>query len=194
MPLFRRSSHQPAEPEEAPEAIDPTGKGRATPKRKEAEAARKARVKPPRTRKEAAKVMRQKRYEERIKTREAMETGDDRYLPARDRGKVRGFIRNFVDARYNVAEFLLPLLVLILLLSFLQTEWAVLALFGLWMVTIVGTLLDTIYLIFRVRRELKRRFPDESARGALPYAVLRSTQLRRFRMPKPQVKRGQPLP
>ncbi|UPK73427.1 DUF3043 domain-containing protein [Nocardioidaceae bacterium SCSIO 66511] len=193
MPLFRRSSNSQDVPEEAPEP-DPSGKGRATPKRKEAEAARKARVKPPRTRKEAAKVMRQKRYEERMKTREAMETGDDRYLPARDRGKVRGFVRNFVDSRYNVAEFLLPLLVVILLLSFLQTEWAVLALFGLWIVTIIGTLLDTIYLIIRVRRELKKRFPGESTRGCLPYAVLRSTQLRRFRMPKPQLKRGQPIP
>lgn len=191
MPLFRRSSQQPDTPEEASETTDPAGKGRATPKRKEAEAARKARVKPPRTRKEAAKVMRQKRYEERTKMRDAMETGDDRYLPARDRGKVRGFVRNFVDARYNVAEFLLPLLVVILLLSFLQTEWAVLLLFGLWIVTIIGTLLDTVYLIFRIRRELKQRFPDESARGCLPYAVLRSTQLRRFRMPKPQVKRGE---
>lgn len=169
------------------------GKGRATPKRSEAEAARKARARPPRTRKEAAKVMRQKRYEERTKTRQAMDTGDDRYLPARDRGRVRGFCRNFVDARYNIAEFLLPLLVVILLLSFLQTQWSVLLLFGLWIVTILGTALDTVYLIFRLRRELKKRFPDERIRGSLPYAVLRSTQLRRFRMPKPQVKRGEAI-
>lgn len=189
--MFRRS--RPSEP--ADDAVEDetttTGKGRATPKRSEAEAARKARAKPPRTRKEAAKVMRQKRYEERMKAREAMQTGDDRYLPARDRGKVRGFCRNYVDARYNVAEFLLPLLVVILLLSFLQTQWAVLALFGLWIVTIAGTALDTVYLIYRLRRELKQRFPDERTRGSLPYAVLRSTQLRRFRMPKPQVQRGQ---
>ncbi|MDN5851932.1 MAG: DUF3043 domain-containing protein [Actinomycetia bacterium] len=191
MALFRRSAHQSAEPEDAPESEESMGKGRSTPKRRDAEAARKARAKPPRTRKEASKVMRQKRYEERTKMREAMETGDERHLPARDRGKVRRFVRDFIDSRYNVAEFLLPLLVVILLLSFLQTEWAVLALFGLWVVTIVGTLLDTIYLIFRLRRELKHRFPDESTRGCLPYGVLRSSQLRRFRMPKPQVKRGQ---
>lgn len=193
MALFRRSANQSDAPEETPEPDERIGKGRATPKRKEAEAARKARAKPPRTRKEAAKVMRQKRYEERMKMREAMETGDERHLPARDRGKVRRFVRDFIDARYNVAEFLLPLLVVILLLSFLQTEWAVLALFGLWIVTILGTFLDTVYLIFRLRRELKRRFPDESTRGCLPYGVLRSSQLRRFRMPKPQVKRGQQL-
>lgn len=179
--------------EEPSEASDPSGKGHATPKRKQAEAARKARAKPPRTRKEAAKVMRAKRYEERMKTREAMDTGEERYLPARDRGKVRRYVRDFIDSRYNVAEFLLPLLVVILLLSFLQTEWAVLALFGLWIVTILGTFLDTVYLIFRLRRDLKRRFPDESTRGCLPYGVLRSSQLRRFRMPKPQVKRGQAL-
>ncbi|MGH3357775.1 MAG: DUF3043 domain-containing protein [Nocardioidaceae bacterium] len=191
--MFRRSRPSEASDDAAEADPNPTGKGRATPKRSEAEAARKARAKPPRTRKEAAKVMRQKRYEERTRTREAMETGDDRYLPARDRGKVRGFCRNYVDARYNVAEFLLPLLVVILLLSFLQTAWAVTALFGLWIVTILGTALDTVYLIFRMRRELKARFPDERTRGSLPYAVLRSTQLRRFRMPKPQVKRGEAI-
>ena len=193
MPLFRRSARQPDVPAEAPETPDPTGKGRATPKRKEAEAARKIRAKPPRTRKEAAKVVRKKRYEERMKMREAMDTGEERYLPARDRGKVRRYVRDFVDSRYNVAEFLLPLLVVILLLSFLQTQWAVLALFGLWIVTILGTALDSIYLIFRLRRELRRRFPDESRRGCLPYGVLRSSQLRRFRMPKPQVKRGEKI-
>lgn len=189
--MFRRSSRQPDATDEPRGDTSPVGKGRATPKRSEAEAARKARAKPPRTRKEASKVMRQKRYEERMKTREAMETGDDRYLPARDRGKVRKFCRDFVDARRNVAEYLLPLLFVILMLSFLQTQWAVFALFVVWVVTILGTLLDTVYLIFRVRRELRTRFPDQSTRGALPYAVLRSSQLRRFRMPKPQVKRGQ---
>lgn len=188
--MFRRT-RQPDAPADVPEPESTTGKGRPTPKRSQAEAARKTRSKPPRNRKEAAKVMREKRYEERTKTREAMSTGDDRYLPARDRGKVRRFCRDFVDARRNVAEYLLPLLVVILMLGFIQTPQTTLILLVLWIITIGGTALDTVYLVFRIRRELKRRFPGESTRGCVPYAVLRSSQVRRFRMPKPQVKHGE---
>jgi hypothetical protein len=38
------------------------------------------------------------------------------------------------------------------------------------------------------------RFPETSTRGAKFYAMLRSSQLRPLRMPKPQVKPGQTLP
>ena len=63
-----------------------------------------------------------------------------------------------------------------------------------WTATIVGTIVDTLVLIWRTKRELRRRFPDENRRGAVTYAVLRSSQLRRLRLPKPQVSRGATLP
>jgi hypothetical protein len=46
----------------------------------------------------------------------------------------------------------------------------------------------------RVRRELRRRFPDQSTKGATGYAILRSIQLRWLRLPKPKVKLGSKLP
>lgn len=178
-------------------AADPLGagvKGRPTPKRKEAEAARKQRLTPPRDRKEAARRMKQKRYEERMRVQTALKTGSEANLPLRDRGKVRRFCRDFVDSRRSVAEYLLPLLLVILALSFIATPAAAYTQLMVWLGTIVGTVVDTIYVIVKVRRELARRFPGESTRGAVPYAVLRSSQLRRFRLPKPQVARGAPLP
>jgi hypothetical protein len=93
------------------------GKGRPTPTRREAEEARKQRLTPPRTRKEAAAAQRRKRAETMAARREAMRSGDDRYLPARDQGPVRRFARDYVDARWNAAEFLLPVLIAILVLS-----------------------------------------------------------------------------
>ena len=45
-----------------------------------------------------------------------------------------------------------------------------------------------------LRRELARRFPDQSTKGAVGYGVLRSLQLRWLRMPKAQVKLGAKLP
>ena len=47
--------------------------------------------------------------------REGMRTGDERYLPARDKGPVRRYVRDFVDARLCMAELLLPLLVLMMI-------------------------------------------------------------------------------
>lgn len=168
-----------------------TGKGRATPKRREAEQARKKRLTAPKSRREASRQLRQRRFEERTKMQEALRTGDDRYLPRRDQGKVRRFVRDLVDSRFNVAEFLLPLLILVLLLSALgQTA----AQSFLWIVAILGTTTDSIYLTWRLKRELRTRFPDENTKGAVLYGVLRSTQLRRLRLPKPQVSRGDTLP
>jgi hypothetical protein len=167
-----------------------SGKGKATPKRREAEAARKQRLTAPKNRREAARQLRQRRYEDRAKVQAALRSGDDRYLPARDSGPVRRFIRDLVDSRFNVAEFLLPLLLVILVLN--VAEQVVLVGY-LWTVTIFATTADTLFLWWRLKRELKRRFPDQSIKGSVLYGVLRSSQLRRLRLPKPQVKRGETL-
>ena len=45
-----------------------------------------------------------------------------------------------------------------------------------------------------MRRELKRRFPDEDLKGTTFYAFMRALQLRFLRLPKPRVKMGQTLP
>lgn len=180
---------QPAAPEDEEQART---KGRPTPSRKQAEAARKERLKPTRDKKELARRERQRRATARARTREAMQTGDEKHLPARDRGPVRAFVRDLVDARRNVAEYLLPLLVLILALSFVP---ALINLqLTLWLATIVGTTLDTAWLGYRLRRELRQRFPRPETKGALAYGLLRSSQLRRLRLPKPRVGRGAPLP
>ncbi|MGA8986636.1 DUF3043 domain-containing protein [Aeromicrobium sp.] len=171
------------------------GKGRATPSRKEAEAARKRQMKVPLSRKDQVKRERAAREELRLKQREALKTGDEKFLPARERGPVRKFCRDYVDRRWNVAEFLLIFLVLILLLSIVGAgaQWSAAATFVLYPVVIIGTVLDEIVLVRGLRKHLKARFDPDETNGAVAYSVLRSTQLRRFRLPKPQLKRGEPL-
>ncbi len=186
------SSRSDETPEETLQRLQ--AKGRPTPKRKEAEAARKQRLTPPRDRKEAAARMKQKRHGERMRVQTALKTGNEANLPLRDRGPVRRFCRDLVDSRRSVAEYLLPLLLVILVLSFVATPAAAYAQLVVWLGTIVGTIADTTYLIYKVRRELARRFPGDNTRGAVAYSVLRSSQLRRFRLPKPQVERGAALP
>jgi hypothetical protein len=176
--------------------VDETGagKGRRTPTRKEAEAARKKQMKVPMTRKEQARRERAAREELRLKQREALKTGDEKYLPLRERGPVRGLARDYVDRRWNVAEFLLFFLALILVVSFVDagaqfSAFATLA----YTVIIFGTVIDEIILVRGLRKQLKQRFSPDETRGTVGYAILRSTQLRRFRLPKPHLKRGEPL-
>lgn len=170
----------------------PQRKGGPTRSRKEAEAARKAQMKRPMTRKEQSERERRRRAAARDKQREAlMGGGSTADLPARDRGPARALARDVVDRRRTVAEFMLPLLVLILVLSFFPGLASVV--FSLWTVTIFATVIDEIWLVFSLKRELKKRFTKGERRGAVLYAVLRSTQIRRMRLPKPAVTIGQPL-
>ena len=50
--------------------------------------------------------------------RQAMRTGDDRYLPARDKGPVRRFIRDYVDSRFSFIELMIPLMLVVLILGY----------------------------------------------------------------------------
>jgi len=139
-------------------------------------------------------VLRERRSEQNAKMRQGLKTGDERYLPARDQGKVRRFVRDRIDSRLCMAEFLLPLLLVIMVLTYSGN--ASLQSFGnrLWSVSILMVLFDTTYLVWRLKREVRERFPDESTKGLSFYAVLRSLQLRFMRLPKRNVKLGQKLP
>ena len=186
--MFRRTSSEP----ETPATTDKVGgKGRPTPTRKEAEAAARARAKVPRSRKEQMAAQRAARGDTSQKMREAMKTGDERYLPKRDRGPVRRFLRDYVDARFSFIELMVPLLIASMILSYAgQAQFGNTILFT----TIMVILFDIVMLRFRLRRELAARFPGESTKGALLYAVMRSLQMKFLRLPKAQVKIGQKLP
>lgn len=166
-------------------------KGRPTPKRAVAQSQRKAVVASTGNRKEDAKRARERRRTEMAKQREALANGDERYLPTRDKGPVRRFVRDYVDSRYSVAEMFLPLAVVILVLSMVRQQSVQSIALTLWLVVIVLILLDSIGLVFRLRKALATRFPDEPRRGAVAYGLMRTLQMRRLRLPKPQVKRGE---
>ncbi|MCF6377228.1 DUF3043 domain-containing protein [Nocardioides KLBMP 9356] len=188
--MFRRSSSEPVPT--APEKVG--GKGRPTPTRKEAEAAARARAKVPRTRREQMAAQRSARGETSQRMREAMKTGDDKYLPARDRGPVRRFVRDYVDSRFSFIELMVPLLVLSMILGYSGNRTMIQLGNTVLFTTIMVIIVDIVMLRFRIRREMARRFPDEPTKGLTMYAALRSLQMKFLRLPKPQVKIGQKLP
>ena len=153
------------------------GKGRPTPKRREVEKGRRRAVGAPRDRKEAYRRTRERQREERVRSMEALRTGDERHLPPRDRGPVRRYARDMVDSRRTVAEFFLPLALLIFGLTL--TSSAQLRFIGstLWMALVVLIVVDSVVLVIRHK-------------GVVPYALMRSMQIRRFRLPPPRVGAG----
>lgn len=166
------------------------GKGRPTPSRKQAEAARRERVRPAQDRKAVARREREARRANAARVRTAMQTGDETHYVGRDRGPVRAFVRDFVDARRTLAEFLMPILLIVLVLSFLQSTATAALSTLVWGVTMLFVIVDLLVLSRRMRREIRRRFPEETGKGHVFYGVLRATQLRRLRLPKPRVRPG----
>ncbi|QLQ10853.1 MAG: DUF3043 domain-containing protein [Nocardioidaceae bacterium] len=190
--MFRRTKATTETPETSETALgdEPAaGKGRPTPTRKEAEAAAKARAQASRDPKARKSNARSRQVSAR-EIREGIKRGDERYLGKRDRGPVRRFVRDFVDSRVNIAEFTLPLMFASLLLSAADSRTGSMVL----NITILVVALDMVWLNFRLRRELRRRFPSQSTKGATFYALTRALYLRFMRLPKPQVKLGQALP
>jgi len=199
--LFRRTKTASETPAQSPadRGLDDGSetaqkKGRPTPSRRQAEAANKARAKVPRTRKEQAAARRLARTESSGKMRQAMKTGDDRYLPARDQGPVRKFIRDYIDSSFWMLELMLPAMVVFLVFGYsgnaTLASYANLALPAMLLVVAF----ETFRMRGKLRKELTRRFPDDAQKGATMYAVMRALQVRFLRMPKPQVKVGQALP
>ncbi|WP_330238484.1 DUF3043 domain-containing protein [Streptomyces sp. NBC_00525] len=167
-------------------------KGRPTPKRSEAQSQRRrASSGAPLDRKAAMRRQREARRADLARQREALANGDERYLPARDKGPVRRFVRDYVDSRFCIAEYFLPLAVIILILSVIQVRGIQNISLLLWLIVIVLIVIDSVGLGFRMRAQLRSRFPDTPKRGAVAYGLMRTLQMRRLRLPKPQVKRGE---
>lgn len=165
-------------------------KGRPTPKRKEAEGQRVFRRLAPAATKEAKKIQKQQARLARASQREAYMRGDENALPLRDRGPVRKFVRDYVDARRSIGEYFLPVIVLVLFMTVVPILQVQLAAIVLMYSVLAFSILDGIFLSRKIKREIANRFPGESSKGLGMYGWLRSTQIRRLRAPTPKIKRG----
>lgn len=195
----RNKSGAPSSTPETPDPVDaaaeieqagaPDRKGRPTPKRNVAQAANK-RPLVPNDRKAAAKAAREKAREQRNLEYRAMQTGDERHLPYRDKGPLKRYVRDYVDARWNLGEFFLPIAFgfIVLNLAFMSNATmsivVLLALYGIVLLTIV----DAVLLWRGLKKRLRAKF-GEVPKGTMMYAVMRAFQIRRSRLPKPSSKK-----
>ncbi|MFZ1118510.1 MAG: DUF3043 domain-containing protein [Propionibacteriaceae bacterium] len=183
MALFRRNN-QPATPEPTTtlESAPSGKKDRPTPTRKEAEAARRQRMNTTLSKKQSRAAASRQSRSERMKTISAREAVPEKVL-----------MRDYIDARFNLGEFLLPSVVVILAVTLLGSYWPVVTLIATMAMYlfIIGVFVDG-YLMWRgFKKVLAKRLPKASPKGLLMYGMTRSTQIRRFRSPAPRIKRGE---
>ena len=148
-----------------PVSTTPGGKkGRPTPKRKQAEAAR---LHPlvPADRKEAKRAAEQR----------ALVTGDEKHLPARDKGSARRFVRDYVDARHSFSEWVLLVMmasiILIMILSLfgntIPEQTQIYILYGST-ILMYGSFIVTGVEAMLVWRKIKAAFTQEHPRDEIP--------------------------
>ena len=168
-----------------------SGKGRPTPKRKEAESARKQGISVPKDPKAARKAARDIDREARAKSRAGLMAGDPAYFPRRDAGPVKAQVRDYIDRRRTVGEFFVPFAFVVLLLGLVNNPTVQTTVVYVWTSVLLLVVLDTILVGILLGRSLRKDYPEKSDRkGAVSYGVLRALQLRRFRIPPPRIKAG----
>ena len=167
-----------------------SGKGRPTPTRKEKEEARK-RPLVSSDRSAARKASREQMAEARERARLGMARGEEKYLPIRDRGPQKKYVRDYVDARFSIGELMIPFMVVLIIASLIPVEMVtVIGFIAIWAFFLLA-IIDCVVLGFLLNRKLAAKFGDDRVEKVRWYAAMRALQLRPMRLPKPQVKRGQ---
>ncbi|MCW4355372.1 DUF3043 domain-containing protein [Hoyosella sp. YIM 151337] len=195
-------------------------KGRPTPKRSESQRSVRGPITPPpmtraeaRARKKALKAAKKDAQKNQPKLSKAekkraaadsraraaerrarMMSGEEDYLLPRDRGPVRRFARNYVDARRNLAGMFMPLALLVLLTLFMPPELQGVITLGM-LVFLIFMIIEGIMLGRMISNRIRERWPDSDDTGFSIgwYAFVRATQIRKLRVPRPQVRPGDPI-
>ena len=92
-----------------------------------------------------------------------MVTGDDAHLPARDKGPVRRFIRDYVDARWNIGEFMLPVMLVVLALSFVRPELGADVVFFMVYGLLLVAAVDAVIMWRGLKKKLVAKFGADKA-------------------------------
>lgn len=173
-------------------------KGAPTPRRKDVEA-RNRRPLVSDVKSLTKEEKRQRKAEDRTRSNElynrqqqAMRTGDQRNMPSQHKGPIRAFGRDYIDAAAPVSAFFMPVAILLLPMMFFQAKFPQIVIPAVWAMYVVF-LLMLAHAIFVARRAKKlaiHRF-GEVPSGFFFQMLGRAFYLRRWRLPSPQVARGE---
>nr|WP_282440022.1 DUF3043 domain-containing protein [Corynebacterium simulans] len=200
-------------PEEHRKGYTPP-KGRPTPKRDQQEIARgvkrdphgmseaqryqhRKEMKASMSKEEWKAYKRKEREESRAANRlaqERMASGDERYLLPRDKGEVRRYVRDWVDSRKFINEWMMPMMLLLLVVMMLANfspnvaNWV--NIFAMVVIAVIA--IEGFWLARQCNNAVCLKFPGttEAGFGLGFYAYTRASQPRKWRTPKPRVERG----
>ncbi|KFI60941.1 DUF3043 domain-containing protein [Bifidobacterium cuniculi] len=172
------------------------GKGRPTPKRKDAQAKNLRPLVP------ADSAAARKRAKQRMREREnieyeAMRTGDINKMPKAERLPWRIYVRDYVDARFNIGEFFIPVALVILIASVILTAvWpnpmVTLILMVILYVYLFAIIIDVVVMWSKLKKKLVAKYGEQAVAKGMrtgSYAWSRAIQMRRWRLPKPRYKK-----
>ena len=168
------------------------GKGRPTPTRKEAEQARRAAPQRPRRSQSTAQTRTRGRpaIAGSRHVRRSWPAMNGPFPPAMP-GRFAKYVRNYIDGRRTLAEYFIPLAVVVLIVGLFRSPNIQVIVSFAWFLMLALLVVDMTVLLFRLRSNLAREFPDPAQRkGAIFYAAMRALQIRRLRLPPPKVKAG----
>jgi DUF3043 family protein len=184
-------------------------KGRPTPKRNETVRKRGPVAPAPMTMAEARKrrkelggpkLSKEERRAEKVSRRadmadrrEKMMSGEDAYLLPRDKGPVKRYVRDIVDARRNLLGLFMPAaLGLVFVMVSVPSPQFQRLISPAMLVLVLIMLVDAVVIGRRVTKLVDEKYPDHTESGWKLgiYAASRASQLRRMRAPRPQVDRG----
>jgi len=168
-----------------------TGKGRATPTRKEREAANMKPLVGNRSKESRANDRIQQR-ESRLKARAAMMAGDEKYLLGRDQGPQRKLAREIIDGRYTLIEGLMPLMVVFLLVTSFTDASAnnIITLVMIIALVVVSIEASLMHKMIASRIKEKLGATTKMQKGTWFYVFTRGMQPRPLRIPKPAPRRN----
>ncbi|MGB8406530.1 MAG: DUF3043 domain-containing protein [Mycobacterium sp.] len=125
--------------------------------------------------------------------RDKMMSGDEDYLLPRDKGPVKRYVRDIVDSRRSALGLFMPsalaMVFFMMALPQVQTQ-GVLSIAMLVLMVVMA--IDGLLIGRKVNKLVATKFPDniESGWKIGFYAASRASQLRKMRVPRPQVTRG----
>lgn len=161
---------------------NPQKKGRPTPTRAEAEAARMARLHPVLTPKEQKKADRAASQEQRLRTLDAVERSPERQLA-----------RDYVDSRLSLVSLVLPTMIVLMAVSiaFPRNVMVTQVVTAATMVVFLAFLVS-MFLAWRgFKAEATARHLSPNQRGLRTYLMNRLMTMRFMRRPEPRVSRGE---
>ncbi len=165
-------------------------KGAPTPKRSEAQSGRRQPYQAPTDRKAASQQSRQRGRDDRVRRTQALQRGEQWALPRKDQGPVRALARDVVDSRRGIGEYYMIMVVVLIVLLILPGKSTKLIADAVVLALLALILIEGWFVGNKVKKLAAERFPGQSTQGVMLYTTMRGISMRRMRIPKPRVNRG----